>query len=282
MNLHSASNYFDKTACVDAYNPATKFLAQLDLFDDTKRDGLTVERRILSTSPSVNIPARRTIVAEGIAWVVGKKNVDTFLGKPIRHKYEIHRAEALGNVRTPKQKLTTGGLPVYSSAVWVKDSKEVESSSRLYSFMNTYFAQGEAISAGDILSLGASDYRIRNVYMAASGIQVGEANVMPKDSLQPITYKSLSAQVYDPTTDSFGTGVVTVFNALWERFQDSFYYESAAAPKYENGDVLLVIQKTSVALPKAGDTLVLLGESWIVVSLQDDQRLCWELQVRRA
>ena len=282
MDLHQAASYFDNTVCADAYNNANKFLGQLDLYDDSKRDGVTVERRILSVAPSVTVPARRAVRIEGDVWIVGQKNIDSFQGSTIRHKYVLHQALTSGTLRTPKQKLTTGGVPLYSAVVWIKDSKDVESSSRLFSFMNAYFAAGETVVAGDILTLGADNYRIRNVYESAAGLQVGEASTMPRDTLQSVSYSAYAAQTYNATLDTYDTVVPTVFNVLWERFQDSYHYESVAAPKYEPGDILMVIEKSQVATPQAGDTLVSQGVTWRVVSFQDDMRACWEMQVRRA
>jgi hypothetical protein len=280
MRLMQAAKFFDKTVCKDAYGLGT-FLGQLDLYDDSKRDGLTVERRILSTAPDVVLPARRTIQIEGESWIIGFKNVDTFQGAAIRHKYVIHRAATLGTIQTPKQKLTTGGVSLYSSAVWLKDAKEVATSSRLYSFMNTFFALSETVVPGDILTLGADSYRIRNVYESAAGVKIGEANIMPSNTKTTASYKALSAQVYNAATDSYGVIIPTTIDILWERFQDSYVYESQAAPTYEVGDMLIVVQKSIIASPRAADEVTIQGELWKVVSFQDDNRNCWEMQVRR-
>ncbi|MDI1362515.1 hypothetical protein [Methylotenera sp.] len=228
------------------------------------------------------MPPRSVVTIEGLTWIVGQKNTDSFQGSAIRNKYVIHQAQALGKLQTVKQLLTTGGVDLYSSAIWVKDSKEVESSSKLYSFMDTFFALGEDVFAGQVLTLGADKYRIRNVYLGGSGIQIGEASVMPRLNITSITYMSTSGLAYNAASDSFGTITPTVFNGLWERFQDSYNYETASAPKYVTGDLLLVVEKSSVATPKSGDTLTMFGFSWIVISFQDDLNLCWELQVRRA
>ncbi len=281
MNLSTAARFFDKTVCTDAYNPTTTFLGQLDLYDDSKRDGTTVERRILSTGPDIVIPTRRTLTIEGVTWIVGQKNIDSFQGKTIRNKYVIHQTSTLGMARTPKQLLSSGGLPLYASAVWLKDIKDVEASSKIYSFMNTYFAVGENVVVGDILTLGTDNYRLRNVYTSAAGVQIGEASTMPKDAIQSINYTSKNGQAYNAASDSYGAGVSTVFNTLWERFQDAYSYESAASPKYTPGDIVMVVAKSDVATPRVGDTLLAQGVTWTLVSFQDDNRNCWEMQVRR-
>lgn len=282
MNLHQAAKFFDKLVCADAYNPDNTFVGQLDLYDDSKRDGVTVERRVLSVAPDVVMPERGVISFEGTYWIVGQKNIDSFMGKAIRHKYIIHNASGLGQLQTVKQLLTTGGVLAYAAAIWVKDNKEVETSSKMYSFMNTFFANDEPVEVGKVLTLGPHRYRIKNVYPAASGVQVGEASIMPPANTVSVNYSATAGQAYDPATDSYGAPVPATFNALWERFQDSYNYESASAPKFVNGDLLLVVEKSNVATPKSGDSLTLLGSVWTVISFQDDLNLCWELQVRRA
>lgn len=184
MNLHNAAKRFDKTVCADAYNPANTFLGQLDLFDDSKRDGATVDRRILSVASDVVIPSRRTLTVEGSTWMVGQKNIDSFRGSPIRHKYILHECEQIGLLRTPKQFLAAGGLAVYASTLWVKDNKEGDTSSGLYTFVNAYFAKGEPVDVGLLLTLGTETYRIRNVYPSAAGLQVGEANITSTSSFR--------------------------------------------------------------------------------------------------
>lgn len=283
MDLSLAAGFFDTTQCVDAYNTRTKFLGQLDLYDDSKRDGVTVERRILSVAPGTVIPARRTIMIEGEAWIVGARNVDTFQGSAVRHKYVIHQATNLGNLSTALQALTSGGLPVYAAAVWLKDSKDVETSSKIQNYMNTYYAVGEPANVGSILKLGNKSYRLRNVYDSAAGVQVGEASEMPRNTLQAVSYTPKASNVYDPVNDAYTSGLTVVTNALWERFQDNYNYESASAPKYEIGDVLITLSKAVIASPLVADKVTLLGVTWSVVAYQTDSvGTCWEMQVRRA
>jgi len=281
MNLRDASRFFDKALCADAYNPSSTFYGQLDLYDDSKRDGVTVERRILSVSADVIIPLRRTIVIEGIVWLVGDRNIDTFMGNVIRNKYVIHQVQDLGMLRTPKQMLSTGGLSTYTSVVWVKDSKEIETSSRLYSFMNAYFATGEPVTAGQILTLGIDNYRMRNVFKSAAGVVIGECSLIPSGSVELGDYTSTAGRVYNATTDTYSS-LPTVVSSLFERFQDSYIFESAAAPKYVNGDMLAIVQQSEVPSPQVGDSLVRTSGNWKVISFSDDLKGSWELQVRRA
>lgn len=281
MNLHSVSTRFDKTVCTDAYNPTTMFLGQLDIFDDSKRDGVTVDRRILSCSPDVVIPARRTILIDGKAWLIGQNNPDSFRGRPIRSRYILHACEYLGILQTAKELLSSGGLPLYAATVWIKDSKEMETSSKLYSFFNAYFAKGEPVEAGMFLTLGSVSYRIRNVFESAAGVTVGEASVLPNGSFQTALYKGTAGQTYDAINDNYTTSADVTIDGIYERFGDSYEYESQAAEKYQIGDRLFTIEVSSVANPKVGDNLTLLGGPWRVVSVQASGN-CWELQVRRA
>jgi hypothetical protein len=48
MRLSTAARFFDRTLFKDAFVPTTTFRGQFDLYDDSKRDGVTVARRVLS------------------------------------------------------------------------------------------------------------------------------------------------------------------------------------------------------------------------------------------
>ena len=71
MRLADAASYFDRVVCADAFTPFEEFKGQFDLFDDSKRDGVTVDRRVLSCSSAVTVPTRRVVLAMGEYWIVG-------------------------------------------------------------------------------------------------------------------------------------------------------------------------------------------------------------------
>lgn len=281
MLLHAAARFFDKLECVDAYNPNNTFKGQLDLFDDSKRDGLTVERRILSVSPDVVIPPARVLIIAGTFWIVGDLSVDSFRGSDIRHKYVVQQATG-GLYGYYEDSIKQTLAPVHVAAVWVKDLKEIETSSRLYGVFNLYFASTENIEVGQIVAAQNSLYRVRSVYLSAAGFKVATATEVPRANPSVVAYTPKSSVAYDPVLDTYTPiGLPAVAQGLWERFQNSYFYESAAAPKYIEGDLLLTVSKTQVVTAEAGDSLTLLDRSWVVVSVHDNGTGCWELQVRR-
>jgi hypothetical protein len=177
MRLSVAAGYFDRLVCQDAFNSSATFKGQLDVFDDSKRDGLTVARRILSTQPSVVIPARRVIVAGGETWIVGGSQSDNYNGSVLRTKYVLHRAHGAATIKSVAQVLgTAGGVNTYGSKLWVKDLKEVETSSKLSGFFNVYLPTPDAIAPGNIITLLGRQHLVRNAYLSATGFNVAECD----------------------------------------------------------------------------------------------------------
>ena len=71
MKLTRAARFFDKTTFKDGYSGATLFKGRLMPFDDSTRDSLTVDRRLMSVPDAVTIPARRTLQAGSTTYIVG-------------------------------------------------------------------------------------------------------------------------------------------------------------------------------------------------------------------
>ena len=61
MKLNKVASYFDTVVAADQYHLPTRIKGQLDLFDESKRDGVTVLRRTFSCASGTRIPTRRTL-----------------------------------------------------------------------------------------------------------------------------------------------------------------------------------------------------------------------------
>lgn len=278
MRLQSAARYFDKVACADAYTPAVTFKGQLDVFDDSKRDGATVLRRILSVAPDVTLPARRTITAEGDTWLIGAGHKDSFNGEAIRTKHIIHRADGAATIKTAAQALATGGTASYASRLWIKDLKEVEVSSSLFSMLNVYLAPGETVAIGNLILLSGRLHLVRNVYTGAAGLLIAESDELAANAVASVTYTPRGG-AYVPASDTVVPGSPVVLNLLRTRFQDDYVYQNEAAPRYVEGDIRGSILKSALAVPKVDDYVTLADGDWRVLSIDDDG-LTWGLHLR--
>lgn len=280
MRLSTAARFFDRTRFKDAFVPTTVFYGQFDVYDDSKRDGLTVARRVLSVAPSVAIPARRVIAAEGETWLVGAAQLDHYNGAPVRAKYVIQRAHGAATIRTAAQALSTGGTATYASKLWVKDVKEIEVSSSLNPFYNVYLPSPEALVVGQLIELSGRQHLVRNTYPSAAGLLVAEAAELP---LNAVTVGAYKAMTFNAVADDRTLASSTALNLLKLRFQDLFAYREQAQPSFKEGDVRALVRKADVAVAKVNDLLNFGGEDWEILTVSDeDGGLCWGLHLRHA
>jgi hypothetical protein len=275
MRLADAASYFDKLVCKDAYGPAT-FRAQLDLYDDAKREGLTVQRRILSVAPGVAIPARRVITFGGDQWLMGAREDDSFNGAAVRNKYILHRAGGLAALQTPGQALSSGGTTAYAARMWVKDSKEISESSKLEGFFNLFLAATEAAEEGTFITLGGRVHRARNAFVSVGGFLEAECSEIPAGVVTG-TYRARTGYNAGTDTETLAAGVAA--NVLRLRWQDSFRYANKGAEKYEPGDIKALVRKAVVTAAAPGDQLTLVDGAWSVLSVETESD-CWGLHAR--
>lgn len=282
MRLADAASFFDKVVCQDAYNGvAPTFLAQLDLFDDSKRDGVTVARRVLSVGPSITLPARGAFTAHGDVYILGGEHKDSFEGAVIRRKYICQKADGLGAIKTLEQAiLAQAGTAAYGARVWVKDMKQVDQSSALTEFFNVFFSAAETLAIGNVVTLAGRSHLVRNAYTSEAGFALAEADELPPTAVQSITYTP-STSVYDAATDTYTGGSPVTCNALWHRFQTNFEYLRPAAAKFQPGDITVSVSKSNVASATAGDKFTMLGDTWRVEDVRDNGANVWMLHARR-
>lgn len=275
MKLKAAARRFDKLVCADAYNPATTFKGQIGLYDDSTRDGMTVERRVLSVAPEVTIPARRTIIADGLTWMLGDHHRDYFKESAVRHKYVAHQADELVSVKTFEQAIAgTAVIGVWASRVWVKAAKEIEASSDITNVYDIYFAKGENVPEGSLIQMSGRWHLVRTTYPTTAGLLVALSDELPEPVLTPVT---VTLRTYVPATDTYTTSATTV-TALRIRWQSLFRYPVRAADKYKPGDVVLLVRKSDGTV-KAGDRLPVAGETFNVISVLDEGTL-WSCHLR--
>ena len=276
MRLADAAAHFDNTLCADAFAPTTQFYGQLDLYDDSRRDGSTVVRRILSVAPSVAIPARRALTIDGEQWLVGGFQADSFAGSAVRHKYVLHRADGAATIQSVAQALSTGGTPTYGAKLWVKDFKEVDVSSKLFAFVNIYLPTPETVVEGQLIALGGRLHFVRNTFVSAAGFLVAESDELASDAL---TTGSYAVATYAPATDTNTLAAGVAVNVLQTRYQDDYRYQNQVEPRFKEGDIKAFVTKAAIATAKSGDQLTIGATAWLVHSVLDEGT-SWGLHLR--
>lgn len=275
MKLKNVAKLFDRLTFADAYNLGTTFKGQMDVFDDSKRDGLTIERRIMSVAPAVVIPARRTVIADGITWLIGDSQRDYYKSEAIRHKYVVHQASELASVKTFEQAIANAaGTQAWAARTWIKSAKEIDISSDLTNVYDIYFARGETIPEKTLVYLGGRWHLVRTTYTSAAGLLVALVDELPEPV---VTSATLKDRVYVRSSDSYTETTVTV-TAVRIHWQSFFEYPVRGAEKYKPGDVVLIIRKAD-GTPNANDKITVAGESFNVVSVTDEGSV-WSAHLR--
>lgn len=277
MRLAQVANFFDKTVCVDAYNlSATPFKVQLDLFDDAKKDSLGSSRRIISASPSVVIPARRTVNFSGETWLVGRHNPDEFRGAILRQKYPVQECEGTAIVRSFAATLAgSGGQTLYTATNWVKSFDQIDTSVNT-DRLEYFFSSAETVNELDVIYHLGKRHIIRSLTLMATGFLKATTDEIREPSLETVTHTS---QTYSPLTDAFATTPVTCA-ALRIQWQTNFEYLSDASAKFKNGDLYVLVLKSAITSSKAGNTLTMSDGDWIVQATFD-KGACWGLHLSR-
>lgn len=285
MKLINAARFFDKQDCYDAFDlEADPVKGQLDLFDDSKRDGSTGIRRVLSAAATVELPASGAVSIAGYIFIIGGEHPDTYNNEVIRRKYVIQQADGVANILTLAEACAgAAGIVTWSSKVWIKDLKEVEQSTGLYPFYNMVFPASTIPAPNQVIRLGGVLFLTRSVLTSAGGFSTAEANELVGVLPQSIVYIDRSGQTYVPATDVYtGLSPVTA-SGLLMRYEDHYNKLSSEAAKNLAGDMCLVMPKASVATANAGDEFTSAdGTAYRVLEVYNDDSGCWLLHSRRA
>lgn len=283
MRLIDAASYFDQQVCTDAFTPFSTFKAQLDLFDDSKRDGTTGARRILSVASSVVVPVSGAIVLANHTFIIGGDHEDVFAGAVIRRKYAIQQAQT-ANIKTLAQAASgAAGTPTFASKIWVKDLREVDQTSRMFPFFDVFLPSSTPAARSRVVLMGSLFYLVRATFESAGGFTTAECNELTDTQPQTVAYVDRSGQAYDPVTDRT-TALATVTGlALVMRFEDYYERLSTESLKNQPGDVCLAIAKTLVTAPGVGDEWTSAASVlYRVQAVSDDGSTSWLLHSRRA
>lgn len=277
MRLVTAAGFFDRVVCTDVFAPDVSFKAQLDLFDDVKKDNLAAGRRVISTTAEVTIPPRRTISMLGSIWLVSRSQPDAYGNAIIRKKYAVQRSEGLAHVRSFDQAMTySGGYETYTAKTYIKDSAPADSSrsTNRYEF---YFNNADVILPQQIIQLNGKNYLIRNVASSATEFQLATADELLEPAIETGQYIS---RTYHPETDSHSEVLKTVpiLRIKWEL---EFNYLTQASEKYANGDVHGLVLKTDLPIVTPASKIKLSDGDWIVQAVTNEGA-CWGLHLRHA
>lgn len=269
MKLFKASRYFDRSPVYDAYAPDTPlFKAQLDVYADAMRDGLTVQRRILECAPAHDRPARSVIKLGTQTFLVGEETFDYFNGEAIRKKFVLHEVDDLAVVKTFEQALLEqDGYTAYAARSWVKSSAETEESSGKFNQMRIYFSPTENFYAPALIRMKGAWHIVRDRLPTEAGFFA----VIAEELAEPVIDTSTVTRTeYDHVTDTYKT-VTTSTKVLRLRWQTYFEYEGQASTTFRRGDLRAAAIASSAIV--AGGTLALSDGEWNILSTEAEDNV---------
>lgn len=235
MSLAAASSYFDRTEVTDPFTGSLLCLAQIDPFDDSKRDAFSAYRRLLSTAPSVQIPEHRSIRALGQVWLVGEGEPDG-LEDLHRRKYVIAPAKARLQVANLAGYLAgQASQEVYAAPYWNRDAKQMETSSAPVQLFDVFTPV--AVGAQKVLWSTDAAYLTLSPRPAASGLASAFALKLDHRAEAGLVV----TQAYSPAAGALTVTATTPVQLLRVRWQSLFEYDAQDDVKHANGDVSIVL-----------------------------------------
>ena len=284
MRFPNVANYFDRTPIRDAYSRISLGHGQLDLFDDSKRDGVTVLRRVLSTKPSWNAPLRGVVDLAGASWMVGNAYPDQFYGAIVRKRYILHRSEGLCQFLTGNELLTAGavGIRAHASKVWVKDTKDISTTSEQQSQYVVYAPMSEALSQGLYVRFPDGTLLLaRNCFPTAAGFRALECSELEPTALTTIQMVVQRA-TYDPVTETYAAVAPAPIPAVVTRFLDDYEFRNEKMSDAFVGDLRVRVRAVDAPQVRAGDTIALNAVQFNVLSVDTRADNTLSLHVRPA
>lgn len=264
MTLAAASAYFDRTQVFDAYSGAPLFLAQVDPYDDSKRDAMVAFRRILSVAPTIAMPAHRAVRIFGSVWIISGEPMPDGLEEVHRAKYVIQMCDGALGVGSISDFLA--GAPrstAFGFPSWVKDAKAEAESSDIANLFEVVFAHGTPVRERDVIwragraFLALSVRQLASDFVAANALELEQA--LPQKAV-------LQARQYSPALGEYELGPTVTSKALRVRWQSLFRYDAQMDERFQEGDFTLALPAgvevtTSTRIQFEGLTLGVMGVS---------------------
>lgn len=263
MLLSSAASFFDRTPCTDAYTGELLFMAQMSLYDDTKRDSEASERRVISTAAGVELPLRRVVEMLGAKYILGKANPDVFNGEVVRLGHVAHEASVKAHVKTLSQaSLGQTGTEVWAAHAWVKNQAFTEQDSNLTPQFHLFFSTTEQVRKNCVVEYAGVLYITRAWNIGASGLLVALAEEITDPSFETAQART----GYDRVLGQF-TGSDQPVRLLRLRWQSLFDYGTRLAQPFGPDECQLVISKSEFT-PESGTQLTLSDGIFSISSVQ--------------
>lgn len=267
LTLAQASSFFDRTGVFTPDGLVLLFYGQVSLFDDSKRDAGSAYRRVLSVAPGTVLPNPATVNILGQVWLIGQREVDG-LEESHRDKYVLQSCTDLCTVSPLSEHIsgitTAATFQRWAGVEWVKDGKEVGSSSDTVKIYNVYLPGGTQILDKQVVAApGGRLYLVLSTHTMPSGFMVASSALLDF----PLTSAQISSRTYSAAAGAYTAGATVTAPCLQIRWQNLFTYDSEAEARYQEGDETLVFaQGTSI---DTASQITYAGRTWRAVAVDD-------------
>lgn len=268
MKLKAVAKRFDLTPMWDAYTgQKLKAKCQVTAWDSPRRDGLTTVRRTLSMARGAQLPTRGAVVIGGDAWIVARDpSPDTFGYDVVRMGYVAQQAH-IGKVGQTADVLDGTAKEVFLSRVWVKDVKDITTTSEAQGQYYVYFTEGEPVKQGQFLFIDGLWHICRNILTSAAGFMVAECNELEPDCV--IDVHLVTQGRYNPITERHEQAAPEVLKGILLGWRDDYVHELASAAKEQVGDVRIRFRAGDSGSLKMTSRMTHDGDEWQVVSMTE-------------
>lgn len=278
MDLADAASFFDDTEVTAPGSSTTLFYGQLVLFTNQLRDGLQIDRRILSydTRQVFTMPEDGIVSFVGSNWALGIAQPDDFNGSVIRAGYIAHKLGDSADFGTAADFIAgTPRATLPASVIWMKNDRQANDTEEYWNEVAVYTGSGVQANDGEFVRSRGKLYFVRNTYFTSSGIRTLNSIELPADALKTITWVTQSG--YDKVKQKPVPGASVDLPALVMRFYHDYRLVTHAAVKPANGDLVArVAQANDVT---AGDSTLIDGITYHVVSRRAMPDATWWLHL---
>lgn len=260
MNLSRASAHFRTNPVYDAYTGFEITKAQLGVYSDAIRDGVTVQRRLLDCDPAFVRPPGGVVIVTGATYLLGAEAIDVFAGTATRKKYVMHLSDGLAQVSSLFDLLSgLDPLSAHAGRLWMKSTAEVEESSDKVNQVEVFFSVTEPVYAEQVIVLAGTSYFVRHTFTSAAGFTAAVCDELADPVLETGMLVGGTWNRITQTNDE----LLTPLTAVRIRWQADFDYVSQATEKFKAGDDVAVVLSSTI---KAGFKVRFADGDWSVVA----------------
>ncbi|PJO10753.1 hypothetical protein CRG49_000605 [Neisseria sp. N95_16] len=236
---------------------------QVTPWDTPRRDGMTTIRRTLFVKAGTVFPYRGAVVVAGQVWIISRLNNPDTWGENIAREGYVAQYARVGRLADTQAMIDNTGYPLYLSRVWVKDVKDITTTSEAQGQYYIYFTHAEPVKVGGFILSDDRWHIVRNIINGTAGLRVAECNELEEDCIVDVAIHL--AGEYDPVSETYTDSERVNFKSILMNWRDDYYHSMPSREPEQVGDMRLRIPPEHTDLVTEDTRLHLKGYEWKVV-----------------